>query len=160
MLDESQRAFTLADSDRIRLLAPAGSGKTNSLLQRCGRIGREAPTERFLFITFTRAAKNELTARLQRDPSLMHVGSNVKVTTLNAWGNRQVRQMVTHAQLLSSKSDRRRAMNNALQPVWQQYPRISSALTGTNRVRVADAMFTATRVPSRPDIRIQHPPPA
>lgn len=143
MLDESQLEFTLAGGDRIRLLAPAGSGKTNSLLQRCGRIGLDAPTERFLFITFTRAAKNELNARLQRDESLKHVGSNVRVTTLNAWGYRQVRQMVTHAQLLRSKSDRRRAMNNALQPVWQQYPRIASALTGTNRVRVADALFAA-----------------
>lgn len=79
MLDESQLAFTMAGNDRIRLLAPAGSGKTNSLLQRCARIGLEAPNERFLFITFTRAAKNELNARLQRDPALRHVSANVRV---------------------------------------------------------------------------------
>ena len=141
MLDESQLAFTTAGNTRIRLLAPAGSGKTNSLLQRCARIGQEAPNERFLFITFTRAAKNELNARLQRDPSLRHVSANVRVTTLNAWGYRQVRQLVTHAQLVGNKNERRRAMNNALQPVWQQYPRIADALTGGNKFRVGDALF-------------------
>jgi len=142
MLDESQLAFTMARNDRIRLLAPAGSGKTNSLLQRCARIGLQAPSERFLFITFTRAARNELNARLQREPSLRHVSANVRVTTLNAWGYRLVRQWVTNAQLVGNKTERRRAMSNALQPVWQQYPKISHALTSTNRYRVADALFT------------------
>jgi DNA helicase-2/ATP-dependent DNA helicase PcrA len=142
MLDESQLAFTIADSERIRLLAPAGSGKTSALLQRCARISQEAPNERFLFITFTLAAKNELMARLQRDDSLKHAAGSIRISTLNAWGNRQVRQSVMHAQLLASKSDRRRAMNNALQPVWQQYPRIAAALSGSNRYRVADALFS------------------
>lgn len=143
MHDASQRDFIDAGADRIRLLAPAGSGKTSSLLERCARIGLSSPAERFLFITFTKSAKNEISARLQRDPSLNHVSANVRVTTLNAWGYRQVRAAATNPRLLSSKNDRRMAMNNALQPVWREYPDIAAVLEGARtKVRAADALFS------------------
>ncbi|MBM1170609.1 UvrD-helicase domain-containing protein [Microvirga arabica] len=46
-------------------MAPAGSGKTQSLLWRCAELYRHADGKgRFLVVTFTRAARDELRARL------------------------------------------------------------------------------------------------
>ena len=62
-LNRSQRKFCkMPISKNIRLLAPAGSGKTFSLLWRCAyihneHIKKDKPAPRFLIVTFTRAAK-------------------------------------------------------------------------------------------------------
>ena len=62
LLDQFQRAFCESDAANIRLLAPAGSGKTHSLLYRCKEIAEKQEGKRFLIVTFTRAARDELRA--------------------------------------------------------------------------------------------------
>lgn len=128
VLDPSQLAFVNSDSEFVRLIAPAGAGKTHSLLQRCARQSAEHPNDRFLLFAFTRAARNELVERLQTDPSLRHAASSVKVMTLNAWGNRMVRNTVQKARLVANQYDQRNALDNALQPVWTEFEAISKAL--------------------------------
>ena len=72
-LNRSQRKFCkLPASKNIRLLAPAGSGKTYSLLWRCLCIHNELanvgkPSPRFIIVTFTRSAKYELEDRIKND---------------------------------------------------------------------------------------------
>ena len=59
-LDESQRRFCESDARHIRVLAPAGCGKTNALLYRCLHPAEQAAhNERFLLVTFTKAAELE-----------------------------------------------------------------------------------------------------
>jgi DNA helicase-2/ATP-dependent DNA helicase PcrA len=142
-LDSSQQKFVDSDSDFVRLLAPAGAGKTQSLLQRCVRLATERPGDRFLIFAFTRAARNELVARLQNDPSLSNAAASIKVMTLNAWGNRMVRNTATKAKLVASQWDQKTVLDNALQPVWTEFPSIASALLDRRQVRAGRVILEA-----------------
>ncbi|MEP3142999.1 ATP-dependent helicase [Qipengyuania citrea] len=127
MLDEFQEEFCRSESDNIRLLAPAGSGKTHSLLHRCHR--RYAETDgksRFLIVTFTRAAKDELQARLNSQ-DFARIASSTDVTTLNSWGWRRVRDRHHSPRLITTTTDRSFAVQNSLQPIWSKSKKIESA---------------------------------
>ena len=142
-LDASQQKFVDSNDEFVRLIAPAGAGKTQSLLQRCVRLAGENPGDRILIFAFTRAARNELVARLQTDPALRRAASSIKVMTLNAWGNRMVRNTATKARLVSSQWDQKTVLDNALQPVWTAFPAISSALLDRRQVRAGRVIMDA-----------------
>lgn len=140
-LDESQKNFVDSDAKFVRLIAPAGSGKTYSLLRRCARVSNESPGDKFQIFTFTRAAKSELISRLQNDDSLVGAASAIRVNTLNAWGNRLVKSTIPKAKLISSQYDRKTALDNALQPVWMKYPSIKRALLDRRQIRAGNTIF-------------------
>lgn len=128
-LDQYQRAFCEAPPGDIRLLAPAGSGKTHSLLHRCSTLAeRQNGRAKFLIVTFTQAARDELRARLSSAPFSKHA-SSIDVTTLNSWGWRRVRERHHAAKLLGEK-DRKFAVQNQLQPVWRKHPKIAAPMIG------------------------------
>lgn len=135
LLDESQRQFCSLDGGSIRLLAPAGSGKTHSLLHRCRALAERADKvrPRFLVFTFTRAARDELRDRLKTDPVFSGVAPLVTVTTLNAWGFREIKNRATHPKLITSSKDRYFCIQNVLQPVWQECPRLKRLLEDPRR---------------------------
>ncbi|MGP9819350.1 UvrD-helicase domain-containing protein [Salinarimonas sp. NSM] len=127
-LDPFQRAFVEAPAGSLRLLAPAGSGKTQSLLWRCAELSRRADGKgRFLVVTFTRAARDELRARLKAD-DFGALASSVDVVTLNGWGWRRVRANHHSPRLLAGEYERRQLVQNTLQPVWKAYPAIAAAI--------------------------------
>ncbi|WP_029032924.1 UvrD-helicase domain-containing protein [Salinarimonas rosea] len=127
-LDPFQRAFVEAPAGSLRLLAPAGSGKTQSLLWRCAELSRRADGKgRFLVVTFTRAARDELRARLKAD-DFGALASSVDVVTLNSWGWRRVRANHHSPRLLAGEYERRQLVQNTLQPVWKAYPAIAAAI--------------------------------
>lgn len=101
------------------------------------------PSEKFQIFTFTRAAKSELISRLQNDPELSAATASVRVNTLNAWGNRIVKSTMPKARLISSQFDRKTALDNALQPVWMEFPSIKSALLDRRQVRAGQAIYEA-----------------
>ncbi|OCW57069.1 hypothetical protein AWJ14_07920 [Hoeflea olei] len=119
-LDEVQKRFVLAPDEDIRLLAPAGSGKTHSLLYRClelfDRSGGEA---RFLVVTFTRAARDELRARLGGG-SFARIAPACDVVTLNGYGWRQVRSAFTNSRLAASEFDRQNLIRGPLSGAWSE----------------------------------------
>lgn len=120
MLDVYQKQFCESWSEDIRLLAPAGSGKTHSLLWRCKSIfERKKGSARFLIVTFTRAARDELRKRLGETSEFADFRSSVEIATLNAWGYRRVRQNHHSAKLHTTEADRSFCVQNALQPIWQ-----------------------------------------
>ena len=80
-LDSSQQQFVDLNEKYIRLLAPAGAGKTNTLLYRCKSLLAKNPHERFLLFTFTRVASDELRIRLKTNPDFQCLASNVTITT-------------------------------------------------------------------------------
>ena len=85
-LDSSQRKFCDAPSgSNIRLLAPAGCGKTHCLLFRCKQLAERSlhsSRPRFLIVTFTRAAAGELQDRVNSDGQFSAIRDLVKISTL------------------------------------------------------------------------------
>jgi DNA helicase-2/ATP-dependent DNA helicase PcrA len=127
MLDEFQRGFCKSRSENIRLLAPAGSGKTHSLLHRCVDVYETTQGKsRFLIVTFTRAAKDELQGRLLT-PNFSTISNSTEVTTLNSWGWRRVRDRHHSPRLITKTVDRSFAVQNSLQPVWSKSKKIEGA---------------------------------
>ena len=121
-LNESQKNFCSSRVSCIRLLAPAGCGKTASLLYRCLHLLRRAgnSSPRFLIVTFTRTATVELVDRLNGDSEFEDLRARTNITTLNAYGWRRIRSSVTSPRLLSTPKDRYFALRNQLHPVWKR----------------------------------------
>lgn len=134
-LDESQRRFVESTATNIRLLAPAGCGKTLSLLHRCLFLADQArPAKpRFLIVTFTVAARAELLLRLSEDPAFVRVRDQVTATTLNSYGFNRIKNSVTSPKLLSTKADFHFAMLNQLRPVWTNYKAVQEAVEGKKK---------------------------
>lgn len=130
-IDEAQRRFCESDSRHIRLLAPAGCGKTSALLHRCLYLSACAShKERYLLVTFTKAAQLEAQERLSTNTNFAPIRDIVTVSTLNAYGFRRIRNELQHPRMLSSRNDRHFAMRNQLQPVWRDNERLATAITG------------------------------
>ena len=129
-LNESQTAFCEAPIGNIRLLAPAGCGKTLSILHRCLHLangpGRGRP--RFLIVAFTRAARDELQSRLNEDDQFEMLRDTTDIATLNSWGFRRVKTAAFSPKLITSNKDFHFTVLNQLQPIWQQHDRIKSAI--------------------------------
>jgi DNA helicase-2/ATP-dependent DNA helicase PcrA len=128
--DSSQRAFCQAPAGNLRLLAPAGCGKTLSLLFRCKYLAEQNSgyRPRFVIVTFTRAARDELLDRLNEDKRVACVRDSVEITTLNSWGFRRIKNVAFSPKLITSKADYHFAMLNQLQCVWMKHPRIKVAI--------------------------------
>ena len=129
-LNESQTAFCEAPIGNIRLLAPAGCGKTLSILHRCLHLanvpGRSRP--RFLIVAFTRAARDELQSRLNEDNQFETLRDTTDVATLNSWGFRRIKTAAFNPRLITTKDQYHFTVLNQLQPIWQQYDRIKGAI--------------------------------
>lgn len=139
-LNKEQRAFCrLPLQKNVRLLAPAGAGKTFSILWRCKSIcesyrlnkdelnAKGISTPRFLIVAFTRTARHELETRIEANPEFH--GMNTTVRTLNAWGWEQ--NKTPGRELLITRKQRTDAVTHDLRTVCQKYPMIQSSLEGT-----------------------------
>lgn len=135
--DESQQQFISNSSDSIRLLAPAGSGKTTSLLWRCLALhnkAREMDTfKRFLVFTFTRGARDELRERLRTVSEFYEVRQFINIVTLNSFGFKLVKENMSNPRLITSAQDRYTCIHNLLRPVWLQYPQIKELMEDKRR---------------------------
>lgn len=143
-LDPVQLAFAQDPDTALRLLAPAGSGKTHSLLWRCLHQARasEKSNPRFLLFTFTRAARDELRDRLKNDLSFAPIQPLVEVTTLNAWGFRRLKQRSHNLRIVTGSGPIYNIVHNNLQPVWSKYPPLKEVLTQSRtKVRGAAALI-------------------
>ena len=126
-LDASQLEFVNSPEKNIRLLAPAGSGKTTTLLYRCKRLLEETPGEKVLLFTFTRVACEELKQRLRTIPDFAAVKDSISVSTLNSYGNRLLkRKYAGFRQLGADKKARHFVLANYLRPVVDKSPVIAA----------------------------------
>ncbi|MBX3180312.1 MAG: ATP-dependent helicase [Candidatus Hydrogenedentes bacterium] len=132
-LDLSQRSFCASKAERIRLLAPAGSGKTLSLLWRCKTIQERnaKKPQRFLIVTFTRGARDEIRHRIENDPDLAFLASHVQVNTLNALGYRHLRSQQSGLKLVSRK-DAYSIFHHTLRPLWTENATMAQVLSSGN----------------------------
>lgn len=87
--DRDQLAVIASEARSIRVLAPAGSGKTETLARRVGtRIAAGVPARRILILTFDNQAK----AAFQQTLGRLGVSGGVEIRTLNAFGLRLLTQ--------------------------------------------------------------------
>jgi len=145
MLNEKQAYFTKLDHPRIRLLAPAGSGKTLALLHRCLELNQKDQNSEFLLFSFTRAAVTELRYRISTDTAFASIRDVTNVCTINAWGQNYIveRAIIRNPKLLDVKSKQIQAVLNSLQSIWgqQQYKRFCDLLDGKRKERNAKIVF-------------------
>jgi superfamily I DNA/RNA helicase len=79
-LDKFQSEAVTSDAGNVLLRAPAGSGKTKSVIAAIAAYRYEHLNDRICAITYTRAARAEMEARLQE------LGvRDVEVTTIHVW---------------------------------------------------------------------------
>jgi len=85
-LDPEQRAAATLPDGPAQIIAPAGSGKTTTLIARLGvLLTRGVPAERIAVATFNREAAAELSARIaSRLGPLVPGADKVEVRTLHA----------------------------------------------------------------------------
>ena len=99
-LDPSQRAAVLHGEGAARILAPAGSGKTRTMIERVVElIRRGAAPERILALAFNRKAAEQFEERLAAlgVPTTRKLGADQKgvhCATFNAFGYRYQRQIM------------------------------------------------------------------
>lgn len=135
-LDRSQSEFCQSPVQNTRLLAPAGCGKTESLLHRCRElVQRTSRNPRFLIVTFTRNAAEELKDRVEHESYFEPVKGHVNITTLNAWGWNRIRNIsrISNPKLLTTPTDLYFAMRNQLRPVWTDNKHIAPIATKPGR---------------------------
>jgi DNA helicase II / ATP-dependent DNA helicase PcrA len=86
--DEFQTQVIEARAEVIRMLAPAGSGKTQTVANRVlRRVSEGVKPERVLVLTFDNSAAGSLRATFQSELAKHNLSSlAVKITTLNAFG--------------------------------------------------------------------------
>ncbi len=127
-LDASQLDFVRSDFRDIRLLAPAGSGKTHSLLHRCAEVHQRAAGDaKFLIVSFTRAARDELRGRLNA-PDFAAFASAADVVTLNGWGHRRLRAMSHQPRIHVSDHERTSMVKTVLSSAWSVVPALEKGM--------------------------------
>ena len=110
-LTKSQQEFVNSSSKFIRLLAPAGCGKTFSIIEKIKSICAHNSKDKISVFTFTRGAAEEIRERCDNDTC-------VTVNTLNSWGNNYIKSNVLkNAQIISTPKDRKFCLLNHLQPI-------------------------------------------
>lgn len=123
-LDRSQIGFCMSEAEHIRLLAPAGSGKTLSLLWRC-KVLQEREQKKgkgCLIFTFTRAARDELKNRLSEGPestSFSAIRDKVRITTLNEWGNQYLHSSKLGLEVVANEWGKFKLMNHDLREIFE-----------------------------------------
>lgn len=89
-LDEDQQSVVASRDSTLRLLAPAGAGKTHCIVNKLLALTREGfHPSRLLVVTFDRSSASELHSRARR---LFDGTSEPHISTLNAFGNSVLRK--------------------------------------------------------------------
>ncbi|MDR1958828.1 MAG: ATP-dependent helicase [Planctomycetaceae bacterium] len=140
-LNDSQKQFINTDSKFIRLLAPAGAGKTVSLLYRCVRLIKEDSSRRVLIVTFTKVARAVLQERIKTDDEFEPLRGKVDVSTLNAFGYKLIKNERPHVKIIDF-SQRANTFYHSMRPVWTQkkYERVQK-LMQNNYLNRAKELF-------------------
>jgi DNA helicase-2/ATP-dependent DNA helicase PcrA len=103
-LDEQQRAAATLGPGPAQVIAPAGSGKTATLVARIGvLITSGVPATRILVVTFNRDAAAELTARIETRLGVVPGPGGPEVRTLHALARQIVLDTGVHARLVADR---------------------------------------------------------
>ena len=134
--DDEQRKFIECTAETIRLLAPAGSGKTQSVVNRVlTQMAKGQSLDRFLILTFDNAASLSLKEKLERGiaASGLRVRGIPNVLTLNKFGYQMLkgilRDKVGKCNLGENpEQDRHEAVRRALEKLRADQPAVFQLL--------------------------------
>ena len=110
-MTKAQMNFVNSKEAFIRLLAPAGCGKTFSIVEKAKKLFSDNPKVKISIFTFTRNAAEEIRTRCDNDTC-------VTVHTLNSWGNNYIKANVLRNPRIVSGKDTKWYVLNTLQPIW------------------------------------------
>lgn len=136
-ITKAQSDFINSDAKFIRLLAPAGCGKTFSIVEKTKKLFNGDPKVKIAIFTFTRNATEEIKSRCNND-------SAVSVHTLNSWGNNYIKANVLKNPRIVSGKDMKWYVLNSLQPVWIKYThrdKYEPLLTGRSRIKNSEKIL-------------------
>ncbi len=137
VITKAQSDFINSDAKFIRLLAPAGCGKTFSIVEKTKKLFNGDPKVKIAIFTFTRNATEEIKSRCNND-------SAVSVHTLNSWGNNYIKANVLKNPRIVSGKDMKWYVLNSLQPVWIKYThrdKYEPLLTGRSRIKNSEKIL-------------------
>jgi superfamily I DNA/RNA helicase len=143
--DGPQRAFIESTAETIRLLAPAGSGKTQSIAGRC--IADGADPNRMLLLTCDNAARSTLASRIAEVVQSFGGTKVPSVQTLNSFGNgllkNELREAVPMLHLGTNlEYEQRKIVGEALKQLKKKAPEAKSLLPGNLSSRVYVQVFS------------------
>lgn len=101
LLDLHQRKLIDSTSRFVRVVAPAGSGKTRSLIAKAVQLLRNVPNANILCLTFTNAAANEFKERAKAPGLATATAGRMHVSTVNSFGYQIVKQLSPNHQLVT-----------------------------------------------------------
>ncbi|HEY8177726.1 MAG TPA: ATP-dependent helicase [Candidatus Limnocylindria bacterium] len=145
-LDAEQRAAATLPDGPALIIAPAGSGKTTTLIARLGvLLARGVPPERIAVATFNRDAALELAARIEsRLAPTIPAAGRIEVRTLHALARQVMLDQVRGAKLVSDRLPLLRAvLRRAATTATPDDPPLPNAAT-------LDTQISAWKVERRP----------
>lgn len=115
-ITKAQSDFINSTAKFIRLLAPAGCGKTMSMLEKAKALLQKNPAERINIFTYTKNAASDIKSRLGDDEA-------INVSTLNSWGDNYIksRGILRNANLIDDKNKRKWLFENSMQLVLRNH---------------------------------------
>lgn len=123
-INSDQTRFIESEADNIRLLAPAGCGKTYAMLERCKSLVSKQPKSRILLLAFTKAAASEIKNRIFQDKELSKISNNITTVTLNKWGFDFLKREGVEPNLITKKVDKYKYIRNDLKPIRADFANI------------------------------------
>jgi len=129
--DKFQQAVINDDADAIRIVAPAGAGKTQTLINRLvKRVRQGASARRTLMLTFDNAAANAIKSKLLSTAGDDRLGLfQARVTTLNAYGNSILKDYFPeHAFSVVNKPRQAKMLGNLRRSLTTTNPQASALL--------------------------------
>ena len=112
--NENQKQFIQSTDRYIKLLAPAGSGKTRCLLEYVLYQIENDKEQKFMFFSFTRTAADEIESRINNEDRYIKIRDKVISLTLNSYGNAFVKKdyFKTYSKLIEENEKKWILTNN------------------------------------------------
>jgi superfamily I DNA/RNA helicase len=144
-LDSEQRAAATLPDGPALIIAPAGSGKTTTLVARLGvLLSRGVPAERIAVATFNRDAALELSARIRaRLTPSMPAAAAIEVRTLHALARQILLDAGEPVRLLS---DRLPILRGLLRRAEQEWPDGTEGLINLPEAAALNTAISAWKV--------------
>lgn len=156
-LDEFQQQLIDSTNRFVRVVAPAGSGKTRTLTAKALQLLGTDPTARILCLTFTNAAADELNNRFQAGSGDSR--NRIRVATLNTFGYEIIRKFVPHHTLVSRGSYAFGGAYNIVKRVLELHPLSRRYQSYSDIIELADRTkscgFGPTDTPETASVRYQ-----
>lgn len=145
-LDAEQRAAALVGDGPAQIIAPAGSGKTTTMIARLGvLLGRGVAAERICVLTFNRDAAAELRIRIVARLAPTHPGAEaVEARTIHALARRILLDSGRPADLVNDRLPLLRAARR------RAIARLGEAAAASPAVAELDTLLSRAKVEGQP----------